>query len=176
MEMKKEKILNSLFLGVFAFYVLVVLYIVLFFRTGSFEYQGVNLIPFKSIKEGLNVHDGISYHLVDLQVWGNVLMFVPAGIFAMAFSKKEHFLTAFFEILSVSILIEIVQFIFHKGALDIDDVILNGLGGFLGIIFYFILRKIFKTKEKTKAVMTWLAVVVGGLFVILGLTLFLANL
>lgn len=42
--------------------------------------------------------------------------------------------------------VEILQYVFKVGATDIDDIILNGLGGFLGIMIYKILHKIFKDK------------------------------
>jgi len=45
-------------------------------------------------------------------------------------------------------MVEIIQYIFKVGATDIDDVILNGIGGLIGIIIYKILELIFKGKTR----------------------------
>lgn len=57
-------------------------------------------------------------------------------------------------ILLISTSAEILQFVFKVGAKDIDDVILNGFGGFLGIIAYRMLLKIFEDAHKVKLVIT----------------------
>ena len=41
--------------------------------------RSVNLIPFKTISQYTNVYDGIRYNLVDMNVWANILMFMPFG-------------------------------------------------------------------------------------------------
>ena len=83
----RSKVLNCMFWGMFIFYLFMALDI-LFLRSGL-NNSSINLIPFKSISEGINVYDGIRYKLVSPQVWGNVLMFVPAGVYMMIFNKKD---------------------------------------------------------------------------------------
>jgi glycopeptide antibiotics resistance protein len=53
----------------------------------------------------------------------------------------------------VSVCIELLQFILRVGSLDVDDVILNIIGGILGYIFLysmiFLSPSTLKSKEKT---------------------------
>lgn len=43
---------------------------------------------------------------------------------------------AIFWVFLTSLAVEIVQYTFKKGVGDIDDIILNVLGGYIGVIFY----------------------------------------
>ena len=46
-------------------------------------------------------------------------------------------------IVLVSVIVEIAQYLFKVGATDIDDVILNTLGGLLGILIFKLIYKFF---------------------------------
>lgn len=155
----RNKVLNFMFWIMFIFYLLMVLD-VLFLR-GGLNNRNVNLIPFKSISEGIDVYDGIRYRLIDIQIWANVLMFVPAGIYRMIFNKKNSKFKAFINIAIISVLAEIVQYVLAIGVTDIDDVILNSLGGLIGIIIYSLLKMIFKTRERTKTAVAWTSSIIG---------------
>ena len=63
----------------------------------------------------------------------NAVMFMPAG-FLYAFSGKKHFNFLFYFAFGMlcSIIIENIQFIFHYGDFDINDIIGNALGMALG--------------------------------------------
>ena len=74
-----KKFLNFVFCTIFIAYFLILLDTVFFFRTGD-SMRSVNLIPFKSITQYVNVYDGVRHKLVDMNIWGNVLMFIPFGI------------------------------------------------------------------------------------------------
>ncbi|WP_445669976.1 VanZ family protein [Peribacillus sp. FSL H8-0477] len=50
----------------------------------------------------------------------------------------------------VILFIEVVQYFFTVGATDIDDVILNVAGGFIGLMIYKMSEKIFKNERKIK--------------------------
>jgi glycopeptide antibiotics resistance protein len=58
-----------------------------------------------------------------------------------------------------SVTVEIVQGVFGLGASDIDDVILNSLGGLLGILAFVLLRVILRDRSRVRLVMTALSVV-----------------
>ena len=87
--MKQQKIINAIFWGMFILYLILMLGIV-FMRVGM-NSNSINFIPFKSIAEGINVYDGIRYRLIDDQVWGNIAIFVPAGIYLMVLNKKIQY-------------------------------------------------------------------------------------
>ena len=64
--------------------------------------------------------------------------------------------------LFVSIGAECLQYILKIGVTDIDDVILNTLGGLLGIVAFWLLRKL--CKENTRKVITVAFLIIGILF------------
>jgi len=165
--MKKNKIMNIIFWGVFIFYLILMLQ--LFFLREQMELNAINLTPFRSITAGIYMQAGFQY--IDVQVWGNVLVFVPAGIYVMILSKKNSMLKAFLILFLTSLSVETIQYTFRIGAGDIDDVILNSLGGIIGILLYCLLKKICKTKEKVKEMLNAISFFVG--VIIWGLTLVL---
>ncbi|WP_407901446.1 VanZ family protein [Halalkalibacterium halodurans] len=86
-----------------------------------------NLIPFLFLFDFTNVNFIIGL----LNIGANTLIFVPLG-FLLYIWKKNIFFAAQF-CLYTSLLIEVVQFITRRGYFDIDDIILNTVGGLLGI-------------------------------------------
>ena len=171
--MKQNKIINIMFWGIFTFYLILMLDL-LFLRVGM-DTNSINLIPFKSITEGINVYDGFRYRLADVQVWANVLIFIPAGIYFMVLKKKNSVLKTFLMVFLVSLGVEIIQYLFRIGASDIDDIILNCLGGIIGILIYCLLAKLFKSKEKTKKIITIISACVGLPVLIISLITFCVN-
>ena len=165
--MKQNKTMSIMFLGMFVFYV-ILLISALFLRV-EMESTSVNLIPFKSIAEG------ISYQFVDVQVWGNVVLFIPLGIYLMILGKKSSVPKALLTIFLSSLGIEVIQYVFRIGASDVDDLLLNCLGGILGILIYWVLEKWLKTKEKVKRTVTVMSFCVGVPLLIITVLLFYVN-
>ena len=65
-------------------------------------------------------------------------------------------------IVLISIIVEMMQYLFHVGATDIDDVILNGIGGFIGVMLYKVIALIFKEKtERAIAIMAPVGAVIA---------------
>ena len=56
-------------------------------------------------------------------------MFILIGLYIANFMKQFHFGKALGAIIGTSLGIEIIQYIFKRGASDIDDLLLNTLGG-----------------------------------------------
>ena len=64
--------------------------------------------------------------------------------------KKGIFYTTF-ECFEFSFLVEMFQLFTKKGCCDVDDIILNTAGGFLGyIVYYFIYRRKSQSAKKEK--------------------------
>ena len=75
---------------------------------------------------------------------GNLLIFVPLGFFApLLWRKLRHWWAAPGLSMGVSCLIEFLQ-LFLGRSVDIDDVILNTLGGLAGYILFCLLPKKWK--------------------------------
>src|SRR5699024_7728970 len=81
------------------------------------------------------------------------------GIYLSMLKPNWSFLKKIAPIASVSLLFEVLQFVFAIGASDITDFIGNTLGGMVGIGVYFILCKIFKEKQKINKVLNVLAII-----------------
>ena len=103
--------------------------------------RGINLVPFAFVKEYIvnNKPWGLS------NIVGNVLMFVPLGSFLAI--RKTTVDRAAFQMFAVTLVIEMMQYILHRGISDIDDIILNLSGGMIGFGFYNALSRV-KTEMK----------------------------
>lgn len=68
-------------------------------------------------------------------------MFLPYGFFISYYLKSEKITLIMFLTFLVSISIELVQLSIGR-VFDVDDIILNLIGGCLGFIIYYLLTKI----------------------------------
>lgn len=112
----------------------------------------LQLIPFYSFVEAKKEHDIYRSMLM------NVLLFVPLGLtmpFAIGDSVKKYYPIFFVVIfaLCLSVIIEIIQYVFSLGHIETDDVLCNTLGALIGSFSYLIsekLSKCLRTKGKTE--------------------------
>ncbi len=102
--------------------------------------KSMNLIPLDTLKLYANLMQSNSGYLVRhayVNLVGNVVMFIPLGIFLPQIWVK---LRGFFKVLALTALIVIVveglQYLTALGSCDIDDIILNIPGAMLGYIFW----------------------------------------
>lgn len=104
-----------------------------------------NFVPFKTIKFYLFLADiKTSFKIENLA--GNVVGFVPLGILTPLISNKfRRFTTVLLTTLALSLTYEILQLLFEFGSFDVDDLILNTLGGAIG---YMIFKIIYYTNKK----------------------------
>lgn len=100
--------------------------------------ERLNLIPFKEIKIAFSL--GGSFFLVNFI--GNLVMFLPIAFFVGLLYNKPTFLKCVLITMAFSVLVEACQLPQDRGT-DIDDVILNTLGGVIGYIMYVIADKVF---------------------------------
>lgn len=157
-----KKLLNLGYWIVFCFYSYLLIDTVFFARDAR---RSINLTPFDMI-----VEEGFT-----LNVWGNVLMFIPLGIYFANFMKQFHFGKVLGAIIGTSLSIEVLQYVFKRGASDIDDLLLNTAGGLIGIFIYQVFKAIFKVKERVHVAISILSLVVGIPILILAIILFVYN-
>ena len=119
---------------VFAIYILCLFQVVTF--QDSSMISGNNYVPFKEI-----LRYNITSRLFLKNVVGNMIMFLPFGFFISYYLDSKSFHLPLILALIASSAIEIVQSIIGR-VFDIDDIILNLIGGLLGYIIYHILRQI----------------------------------
>ena len=132
---KKEIILYKELIHLFfAIYILCLFQVVTF--QDDVSWSSNNFIPFKEI-----LRYNIASYLFWKNVVGNMLMFVPFGFFISYYLKAEKVPIPFFLTFIASISIEVVQMAIGR-VFDVDDILLNLMGGIFGFLIYDFLRKI----------------------------------
>lgn len=103
-------------------------------ETGEYRY---NLTLFQEIKRFWTYRSQLGMVAYE-NLLGNIIIFMPFGFFMPMGSKyKSFFLTTFFSF-SLSFFVEIFQFVTRVGSFDVDDLLLNTIGGMLGYIVFVI--------------------------------------
>ncbi len=139
----------------FVLYMLLALYIMFFSekldRTMiSSEYR-YNLDIGSEIVRFWNMRHTYGWNVTLINLAGNVLCFIPFGFLFPTLSYKRGYkngVTVTLLAAVFSILIETAQLIAKVGAFDVDDIMLNTLGGVIGYIIFVIGRRIVKGKKK----------------------------
>lgn len=72
-------------------------------------------------------------------------------------------------------MIELIQFVFGIGATDIDDVMLNCLGGVIGVLLYQVIGLAVKDKQKIKAIITICSSIVAVPMMVLAILIMVVN-
>lgn len=138
-----RKIAGLLFLTYFTY----LIYRLFFYAYGQYFrfYQNeirYNFIPFKTI---LSYIIGISKYKLDVwffNLFGNILAFMPMGfLLPIIFHSLQSFKRITTITFLISSFLEMIQFLLKLGITDIDDVILNTLGGLLGYLLLILSRK-----------------------------------
>ena len=148
--MKKEFNHKAVMKLLFIIYMCVLVYVVFFAKAmGRTPQDGYvyNLTPLKEIKRFMKYiwdNDALG-RPARLKIFGNIIAFMPFGIYLPYTSEsKLGFISTFLYTFSLSLTIELVQLITKVGSCDVDDIILNTLGGVIGYILWFIYTKLRK--------------------------------
>lgn len=147
--MNKQRVRTVLKYILFLMYIALLVYVVLFAemfgRTTISEYYRYNLVPFREIMRFVTHSRYLGLTVVLLNVLGNVIAFVPLGCWIPILSNsKTGALKVFLFSFAGSLVIELVQLITRVGSCDVDDIILNTIGGMAGFGLYHIVIKVCK--------------------------------
>ena len=121
------------------FEILFLAYLVLLFQlvtSQDLPGGGTNLIPFREI-----LRYDVGTKAFYKQVFGNILLFIPLGYFATSYCKIKGLGTITLVSLLSSLTIEVTQHYIGR-TFDIDDIILNVVGGIIGFLIYTALNAI----------------------------------
>lgn len=144
LSMKKKFSEKQITTFLFWIYIFILIWTVLFKGQLSLSqisrYHNINLVPFAG---SIFVNGKLDL----LEIFANVFVFLPFGLFLPAL-KKHSFWKQFFIILASSVVIEIMQYVLWVGITDITDVIGNTVGGILGIGIYKLIAS--HQKENTR--------------------------
>lgn len=127
----------------FTFYMAILFYLLFFsaYRNGVKGIVDYNLIPLHTILRYINSWEGFS--LTD-EFFGNILAFLPFGFFMpLLFGKLDTRARVAAISFFLSLCVECAQFTFRVGAFDVDDLILNTVGGMIGFGFFTWSKRIF---------------------------------
>ena len=97
---------------------------------------GKNIVPFTEIMRYEFGSDLFVYNVI-----GNIVLFIPFGYIIASYIKPKKLWTNLFISIIVSTTIEFVQLNIGR-SFDIDDIILNTLGGIAGFLIYIALSAI----------------------------------
>ncbi|UOQ84038.1 VanZ family protein [Gracilibacillus salinarum] len=98
-----------------------------------------NFVPFQTIEMYVDalMYGSMSITIPVINLGGNIIMFVPLGIALPFYSRKLAKLGVFScAILLTLFVIESMQLISRRGSFDIDDFILNYIGGLIGLVIW----------------------------------------
>jgi len=155
---KNLKLYEELVSLSFIIYILSLFYLVTF---QDVNYGTSNYTPFKEM-----FRYDIGSKLFIKNVLGNILLFVPLGFYAGYYTKSKKLIPMFILVTLSSATVEFTQLNIGR-TFDIDDIILNSIGGLLGFLLYKFGEHLPKFTKKT-----WFL----NLITILLLTLFLTYL
>lgn len=144
---KKHRILGGI---IFLAYILLLIYFMFFAESlgrgsasSSYHY---NLEPFKEISRFLTYRERLGMGVVIANLLGNVVAFVPFGLFLpIMINNRFGYIGMTLLSFDMSLFIELLQLASKVGSFDVDDLILNTLGGLIG---YFIFRCILKYRRR----------------------------
>lgn len=94
---------------------------------------GINIIPFKTITSYIKYSKPLH---AAINILGNIIIFIPLGIMLpLLYTPLRKIKKILSLILTISFMVEFIQ-LFVGRAVDIDDIILNTIGGIIGYIIY----------------------------------------
>lgn len=141
------KILFILYI-IFVFYFLLISEI--YGRTGEMQEYHYNLVLFQEIKRFWNYRKQLGIFATATNLLGNVLIFLPFGFFMAMASRYRSFLSTLVYSFALSLTVEISQLFMKVGCFDVDDLLLNTIGGMLGFITFAVCNVIRRNYAKKK--------------------------
>ena len=138
----------------FVLYIIFVFYFLLiseiYGRTGEMQEYHYNLILFKEIKRFWNYRNQLGIFATATNLLGNVLIFLPFGFFMAMASKYRSFLSTVIYSFALSLTIELSQLFMKVGCFDVDDLLLNTIGGMIGFLAFSICNVMRRNYAKKK--------------------------
>lgn len=172
MKHEKNKA-NKVTIILFIIYLIAVFEIIVFKLELPFSNIGylrnINLIPFH---ESLVVNGKIDFSEIIM----NLVIFVPLGIYVEILFSKWSTAKKFLLFFVISLICEVVQFIFAVGASDITDIIDNTLGGIIGFLIFKVIDKLFNNRDKAHKFVNLIATIGTVLMLLLLAIILITNL
>lgn len=132
---------------VFLIYLAVLFYLLFFSvftgRSEAHQEYHYNFIPFETIRRYLGLSKPGGSFLRFFNVEGNVLAFLPFGFFLpFLWGRFRRIWRTVLSTALFSLIVELLQLVTKVGSCDIDDILLNTLGGVIGYLLFLFVRKV----------------------------------
>ncbi|AKK71799.1 teicoplanin resistance protein VanZ [Chryseobacterium gallinarum] len=112
-------------------YTLFLLYL-MFLGMGRFQYED-NLIRVEPVFSTIDfIQNSISWKNVIMIVLGNIVMFIPFGFLGWIVPELKNLKSLLFAFISSIVIAEALQYFTRMGIFEVDDIILNTFGVYLG--------------------------------------------
>lgn len=139
--------LSSIIFGLL--YVMILFY-ALFFKANNIRpgMNGVNLVPFSTIMPYIRGKANANLGVAIMNIIANIFLFIPLGFYVEVLLRKRKMKIKIMIIILIPIIVELIQFLFSLGICDVDDVILNAIGGLLGVLVLKVVEKLYCIVKK----------------------------
>ncbi|MCI8797040.1 MAG: VanZ family protein [Dorea sp.] len=139
----------------FVLYIVFIIYFLIFSdwygRTGEMQEYRYNLVLFREIRRFWNYRDQVGLFAMFTNLFGNVIIFMPFGFFMPMASRYRSCFSAVFYSFGLSLCVETFQLLTRVGSFDVDDLLLNTVGGLAGYVIFAVcavIRSRYVNKEK----------------------------
>ncbi len=159
MKRDYRKILRTCSKIMFGVYIIFLIYFLFFAESTGRTFEGrtyhYNLVLFKEIGRFWHHRKTLGVLPVMLNLVGNVVAFLPLGFFLpIMYQKCRSFSYTVFFCFEFSLIVETIQLISKVGSFDVDDLLLNTMGGAIGYLCFITLnymrRKHHEKKEENQ--------------------------
>lgn len=155
MKWNYKEVLRTCSKVMFGVYIICLIYFLFFAESTGRTFEGrtyhYNLVLFKEIGRFIKHRKTLGMTAVMLNLAGNVIAFVPFGFFLPVISRKcRSFLYMIFFSFECSLMVETIQLISKVGSFDVDDLLLNTIGGAVGYLVFTVLNCIRRKHDETK--------------------------
>lgn len=159
MDVRDKKRIRFIGKILFVLYIAFIMYFLtfseLYGRSGvTLEYR-YNLVLFREIRRFWEYREQLGMFAVFTNLFGNVLIFVPFGFVMPVACRNKRFFSALCYSFGLSLCVETFQLAAKVGSFDVDDLLLNTVGGAAGYVLYVVCNAIrrkyvYKKSEKDR--------------------------
>lgn len=154
MTKKEAKRVRTLGKILFILYIIFLVYFLFlsdwYGREGVMDEYHYNLELFKEIKRFIKYRHQLGTFAVFSNLIGNILIFMPVGYFSAMAGKRRNFFKTLFWSFCLTFCVELMQLITKVGCFDVDDILLNTIGGVLGYIVFVVCNLLRRRNERKK--------------------------
>ena len=119
-------------------------------REGVMDEYHYNLELLKEIKRFIQYRHQLGTFAVFSNLFGNILIFMPVGYFSAMAGKRRSFFKTLFWSFCLTFCVELMQLITKVGCFDVDDILLNTIGGVLGYIVFVVCNLLRRRNDRKK--------------------------